>query len=163
VRYNGMGALTMLIRGFGQLSAVVSLLLMVTGCSGAGRPPLGKVSGKVTYNGKSVTAGSVIFTPVQGSQSEASRIATGQIEADGSYFLTTFDTGDGAVLGQHVVTVDSRGDPDEMKKLNMKPGGIIAYKLPKASIPEKYTKPDRSPFKYTVEVGNNTINLELKD
>jgi hypothetical protein len=123
---------------------------------------LAKVSGKVTYNGKPVTTGSVMFTPLGGAK-DASRIATGQIESDGSYALTTYDTGDGAVLGQHAVTVESRGDPEEMKKLNMKPGGIIAYKLPKAAIPEKYTKTDRSPLKYTVVAGQNTINLELTD
>jgi hypothetical protein len=50
-----------------------------------------------------------------------------------------------------------------MKNMNLKPGGVIAYKLPKAAIPEKYTKTDQTPLKHTVEPGNNTINLELKD
>jgi hypothetical protein len=154
----------MFVLVFGRLSAVVSLALLVLGCSAsAGRPPLGKVSGKVTYNGKPVTGGSVMFTPAAGSGSDTARIATGQIEADGSYTLTTFDTGDGAVLGQHIVTVESRGDPEAMKKLNLQPGGIIAYKLPKAAIPEKYLKTDRSPLKQTVEAGNNKIDLDLKD
>src|SRR5215475_82944 len=102
----------MSVQGFGRYSAVVSLFLMILGCGGgAGRPPLAKVSGKVTYAGKPVTTGSVMFTPVAGSASDSARIATGQIESDGSYSLTTFDTGDGAVLGQHLVTVESRGDP----------------------------------------------------
>jgi hypothetical protein len=154
----------MLVRGFGRLSVVVVLSLLVLGCGGAaGRPPLGKVSGKVTYNGNPVTSGSVMFTPVGGSASDAARIATGQIESDGSYMLTTFDTGDGAALGQHIVTVESRGDLEAMKKMNLKPGGIIAYKLPKPAIPEKYTKTDRSPLKHTVVEGSNTVNIELKD
>jgi hypothetical protein len=124
---------------------------------------MGRVSGKVTHNGKPVTGGSVVFTPVGGTQSSAARIATGQIESDGSYTLTTFDTGDGAVLGQHTVTVESRPTGEEFKKLNLKPDGRIAYKLPKATIPDKYLKTDRSPLKHTVEAGNNTIDIDLKD
>jgi hypothetical protein len=124
---------------------------------------MGRVSGKVTHNGQPVTSGSVVFTPVGGTQSSAARIATGQIESDGSYTLTTYDTGDGAVLGQHIVTVESRGTGEDIKKLNVKPDGRIAYKLPKNTVPDKYNKPDRTPLKHTVEAGNNTVDIDLKD
>jgi hypothetical protein len=154
----------MIVRCCGRLTAVVALCLWSLGCGGAaGRPPLARVSGTVTHNGKPVTSGSVVFTPVSDSQSSAARIATGQIESDGSYTLTTFDTGDGAVLGQHIVTVESRGTGEDIKKLNVKPGGTIAYKLPKTTIPDRYNKPDRTPLKHTVEAGSNKINIDLKD
>jgi hypothetical protein len=137
---------------------------MSSGCgSGVERPPLGSVSGTVTYKEKPVTSGSVMFTPVGGSSGDAARIATGQLESDGTFTLTTFDTGDGAVLGQHVVTIEARGSMEQLKKMNLKADGSIAYKLPKPSVPEKYTKTDSSPLKFTVEKGKNSFKIELKD
>ena len=82
---------------------------------------------------------------------------------DGSFTLTTFDSGDGAVVGQHTVTVEARGSGEDMKKMNMKPGGVIAYKLPKAVIPEKYTKTTTTPLKQTVEASGNNFSIELTD
>jgi hypothetical protein len=154
----------MIVRRYGRLAAAVALCFGSIGCSGAaGRPPLAKVSGTVTHNGKPVTTGSVVFTPIGDSQSGSARIATGQIESDGSYTLTTYDTGDGAVLGQHIVTVESRISGDAMKKMNLKADGTIAYKLPKTTIPDKYNRPDRTPLKHTVEAGTNKIDIDLKD
>src|SRR5262245_37566949 len=73
-----------------------------------GKPPLGRVHGRVTYNGKPLTHGSVTFTPVAGGKGGATgQIAAGQVGSDGSYALTTFEAGDGAILGQHVVTVQA--------------------------------------------------------
>jgi len=154
----------MIVQRYGRLAAVLALCSLTLGCSGsAGRPPLARVSGTVTHNGKPVTSGSVVFTPVGDSQGAGARIATGQIESDGSYTLTTYDTGDGAVLGQHIVTVESHGTGEDIKKLNVKPDGKIAYKLPKTTIPDKYNKPDRTPLKHTVEAGSNKIDIDLKD
>lgn len=146
---------------------LVAGLLMASlgGCSGTDPdlPKLAKVSGKVTYNGKPVTKGSVIFTPVAGDKGDASgQVATGQIGADGSYELTTFNTGDGAVIGQHTVTIEAPSE--DINKLNQpKEDGTIAYILPKPAVPEKYTKPSSSPLKQTVVEGANVFNLELSD
>jgi hypothetical protein len=118
----------------------------------------------VTYNGQPVTSGSVIFTPARDqAKGSASRVATGNIQPDGSYTLTTFDTGDGAVLGQHVVTIESRekttltGPPIDPKTKRPK------YVPPPTTIPNKYGSPDKTPFRHTVEPGNNTFDFELKD
>jgi hypothetical protein len=141
------------------LVGAISLSFALTGCgSGVIRPPLGKVSGKVTYNGNPVTSGSVIFTPVKGDS--GGHIATGQIQSDGSYSLTTFDTGDGALLGQHVVTVEAR---EKMTSPPMDKQGRINYTPPKLTVPAKFGDPKQTPFKYTVDATGNTINLELKD
>ena len=141
------------------LTAAFGLGFFLAGCGGvAGRPPLGRVSGNVTYNGQPVTSGSVIFTPSKGDS--GGHVATGPIGSDGSYSLTTFDTGDGAVIGQHVVTVEARekmsGSPKDKQ-------GRITYKPSKMAVPDKYTNPAKTPFRYTVEPSGNTINLELKD
>src|SRR4051812_24314393 len=79
------------------------------GCGGdANMPKLGKVSGKVTYKGQPVTSGHIVFTPAAGKGGDTGQTATGEIESDGSYTMTTFNTGDGAILGQHIVTVTVR-------------------------------------------------------
>jgi hypothetical protein len=141
-----------------------AFLLSVAACGPAGgrRPELGKVSGKVTYKGKPIAKGEVIFTPSKDKGGASGQVATGTIESDGSYSLTTFDTGDGAILGQHVVTVIVPSQ--DLRELNKpRPDGSIPYILPKGGVPEKYSNVDTSPFRYTVDPGQNTINLELKD
>src|SRR4051794_19033987 len=92
-------------------SVVTGLLVLglgasVGGCGrGLDRPAMGKVRGKVTHGGTQLTSGTVTFTPITGKGGEGGHVATGEVESDGTYVLTTFDTGDGAVLGQHAVTV----------------------------------------------------------
>jgi len=140
-------------------------MLMLGGCGGVDKdmPTLAKVSGKVTYKGKPVTPGSVIFTPISGKGGETGQVATGQLESDGSFTLTTFNTGDGAILGQHSVTVESRGG--DINALNKpKADGTIAYVLPKPAVPKKYLNPTSTPLKYTVEPGkDNFFEIEIKD
>jgi hypothetical protein len=156
-------AVSMCERSLWPLIAACGLVIVLDGCGGAERPPMGRVSGKVTYKGQPVTSGSVIFTPVQGTGAAGGRVATGNIQPDGSYALTTFDTGDGAALGQYVVTVEARGqttmtgppiDPKTKRPM---------YVPPKSTIPEKYGSLDKTPLRYTVESGSKTIDLELKD
>ena len=75
-------------------------LLLLGGC-GSGLPERGKVTGKVTFNGKPVPEGTVTFYPQTG------RSASGRIQPDGTYTLTTFDEGDGAIVGSHEVTIEA--------------------------------------------------------
>ena len=107
-----------------------------------------------------MTRGSVVFTPISGKSEGGGQIASGQIQSDGSYSLTTFDTDDGAVVGQHSVTVQS-GEESTFKP--PKPGEPINYTLPKSSIPSKYESVGSTPLKNTVKPGPNKIDLELKD
>jgi hypothetical protein len=146
------------------LLASAALLL---GCGGDPRKPkLGRVSGKVTYNGKPVTKGVVSFVPVSGPGTATGQSATGEIGSDGSYQLTTFESGDGAVLGEHRVIVQSREDdpvlkgggmpiPDKQGRLNIKP--------PTYLVPQKYATTGNSPLSFTVKEGSNRYDIELKD
>lgn len=68
--------------------------------AGCGRGlKLVKVSGKVMIDGKPLERGFVQVIPID------SRAASGEIGPDGTFTLTTFDNGDGCVLGNHTVTV----------------------------------------------------------
>jgi hypothetical protein len=83
-----------------RFQVLCSLFLcgIAAGC-GDGRPARVPVSGKVLIDGKPLTFGAVRFTPVEG------RPATGELDADGLFSLSTFESGDGAVPGAHAVTV----------------------------------------------------------
>lgn len=59
------------------------------------------VKGKVSYKGKPLTGGTIRFEPEDGG-----REASGNIEPDGSFTLSTFQADDGAVAGSHKVAVE---------------------------------------------------------
>ena len=142
---------------------VVGFAVLFAGCGvDANRPRVVPVSGKVSQKGNPLTAGEIVFIPAGGTNGSGGHIATGQIGSDGTYRLTTFNTGDGAVLGTHKVTVVVRS-AGEMKKMNDLGGGKIAYKLPPSMLPPKYSSADSTPLKYTVEDRSNTINIDLPD
>lgn len=144
-----------------RLAALLALGLVVAGCGGdPNKPELGRVQGTVTFNGQPLTHGSVVFVPVAGKGSDTGHIASGMIDERGNFELTTFNTGDGAVLGQHIATVESR---EQNTFVPPKPGEPINYVLPKSSTPAKYASAESSPLRYTVESGRNTFALELKE
>ncbi len=97
------------------------------------------VQGKVTLNDKPVSGGVVTFSPiVEGAgAAHAGKAASGEIKEDGTYTLTTYKTGDGAILGSHKVSV---GAVDPAKPINgaVEPG-----------------------FKAEVKEGSNTVDIKL--
>jgi hypothetical protein len=143
------------------LAAGLSLVLSLGGCSqDTSMPKLGKVHGKVTYKGQPVDGGRVVFTPATGKGGETGQGASGEIGTDGTFEMTTFNTGDGAVLGQHIVTVvvPQKGEMPKPDKTSR-----IEYKLPKNVTPPKYAAADKSPLRCTVVEGSSEFNIELKD
>jgi hypothetical protein len=144
------------------------------GCSG---DDLGKrypVKGTVTYNGQSLSKGSVTFLP----DDSAGRGATGEIK-NGSYSMMTQTPGDGVFPGSYSVTVsdptvDFSAAEEETKKklekLNLAPSAIPdqvsvakAYTSAKQGVPAKYGQIATSGLKFTVKPESNTFNIELKD
>jgi hypothetical protein len=141
-----------------------ALSLVVAGCgANADMPKLGKVHGKVTYKGQPVASGHIEFVPMSGKGGETGQSATGEISSDGSYEMTTFNTGDGAIVGQHVVTVVVR-DKSGQDVTKPDANGHIKYELAKTTSPSKYASADKSPLRCTVREGTNPpFDIELKD
>jgi hypothetical protein len=82
------------------LFAVLGATLV--GCSN-NDTPLYPVSGKVTYpDGTPLSGGWVSFRPTDG---ETKVSARGQVRSDGTFELTTYANGDGAVIGRNQVLV----------------------------------------------------------
>lgn len=93
-----------------RFRSFAATLLFVAGCGGSTEQaatllkPV-PVKGSVLYKGKPLTGGTVRFEPEDGG-----REASGNIEPDGTFTLTTFQAADGAVAGKHRVAVDPPAD-----------------------------------------------------
>ena len=82
------------------LLTLISAMLLQSGCSGPDRPKMASVTGIVSYKGAPVAGATVSF-----SSATAPRNASGVTDETGKYRLTTFENNDGAILGDHKVTI----------------------------------------------------------
>lgn len=146
-----------------RLLCCVSLVALLTGC-GEGDYPTTRVTGAVTYNGKPVTTGKIRFVPLGESPDESfpGKPAQGAVQSDGTFVLTTYKDGDGAILGKHRVyyTPPEGGETSETQELDAngepKPSKASQKKAPFANCGFAQEK--------IVEVtsgGENVFNLEL--
>jgi len=129
---------------------LAALLLLSGGCGRSGEPRTYPVRGKVTYKGRAVPHGTVTFFPASG------QAATGEIKPDGTYELTTFRRGDGAVAGEHKVVIVALDDTSA--RLPEQRSGT-----PPAIIPDKYTSIATTDLRGTVQEGDNTIDFTLDE
>lgn len=132
-----------------------------------------KVHGKVTYQGKPVPLGSVLFVPVEPPKDGAMQPASGAIQPDGSYELKSQEDA-GAILGEHkIVVVAIEGGPpapDTPKKNAKEAKDAEAGPAPTAKsvkfkmlVPKKYSDPATTPLTRKVVAGDNVIDLEITD
>ena len=138
------------------------------GCD-ATQLPHATVHGKVTYKGKPLTFGSVIFFPVETPKEGFVQAASGDIQPDGTYILKSQSSA-GAVLGDHkvvVYAVEVGGQSTEAKKgepdAGAAPGTKVVKGSLKSTLPKIYSDPGSTPLTRKVVAGDNTIDLEIKD
>ncbi len=87
------------------LAIGIALGASLVGCRPSG-PELAPVRGSVTIDGRPLRSGRVMFAPIaSGEIREAGKPAFGTLQPDGSYVLTTFRDQDGAVVGEHWITI----------------------------------------------------------
>ncbi len=158
--------------GLRKLSPRLCLALLLgcvglSGCTGedSARPKTVPVSGSVKLKG--VPAPNVAVTFFAAGKSP--RNPTGTTDSQGNFKLTSFDTDDGAVAGDYVVTLaltksTAGKKPEEMTAQDMiklGPGGGIKTEN---TIPEKYADPKSSELKRSVVAGDkNVFNFDLTD
>ena len=125
----------------------------LAGCSGnSDQLPTGEVHGTVSYKGKLLPTGSVTFIP-----DGPGKAAAGEIQADGTYTLTTYSQDDGATLGSHKVMIISEKDTSEL------PAESAEANMDLSLIPEKYgMSPKTSGLTAEVKEGDNEINFNLE-
>jgi len=156
------------------LAACGCLVLTATGCSSGRRAT---VTGKVTYQGKPLTSGTVMFYTADGSAG-----GSASIMPDGMYKAADVPVGEVTATVRTIAA-------GSMPKGEAKPGGapsgliipgkgpagggdgavsapspgtkVIPGGEPGVAIPEKYGKPTLSGLKYTVTGGTQTIDIPL--
>jgi hypothetical protein len=124
--------------------AVASL----AGCGGE-KKKTNIVRGKVTFNGKEVPNGTITFFP------ESGPTASGEIQPDGSYTLTTYKSGDGAIEGPYKVVIVAQQDQSSRLPEDRNP-------LPPTIVPDKYTSIATTDLRAEVKAGENTFDFHLE-
>ena len=94
------------------LFATTSMLL--SGCDGGGEIATARVTGTIkTESGEPLPSGIISFRPQQvNAEGNSGKSAFGEIK-DGEFTLTTYRSGDGAVVGTHKVFLSESPRPDE--------------------------------------------------
>jgi hypothetical protein len=109
------------MRPLAHFTLLVFCLALLAGCGQSIVP----IKGKVMFEGKPVTAGSVTFQlDVPEDQMYAGRPSSGEVQPDGSFQLTTNSPNDGAPLGRHRVVyiapfAEEGSDPKLLKAAKM--------------------------------------------
>jgi hypothetical protein len=143
------------IRSLPRAGALIpAVFLVLSGCGGPGevdipaapKGPLAPVTGKVLLpDGSPLKEGTITFMPVK----QPGRPATGKLQPDGTYTLTTKDVGEGAVEGDYKVKISSELTAPGPKK-------SVRYVVDAA-----YKDEDGSGFKATVKSGSNDFPFKL--
>lgn len=136
-------------------AAVFFLATALSGC-GPGRPATVPVSGSVTLDGQPVAAATVLFQPVSGVPGRAITAA------DGSFTLTTFTDGDGAIVGRHQVAVSKLSlSGVAIDDAGVSGPGIAGEAKETWHTPKKYATPAESGLEIEVQEGMGPVSLEL--
>jgi hypothetical protein len=134
---------------------------LLSGCGSGGQLEVYPVKGRITYNGKPMVGGGAISIIPQGSS--PSMDSGGEIGTDGSYELTTYKPGDGAVAGEYrvVITQTVFQEPKNVEDgAGAAPEAIAA--VPVADrVPAIYSDFSASPLKAQVKEESNELNFEL--
>jgi hypothetical protein len=90
----------------GKLAAIslVTVGIVLAGCSNSSRPPTYPVTGTVTWQGKPLAGAAITFVPTGEGGDAASAIT----DSEGKYALTTWEAGDGARPGEYRVKVSKQ-------------------------------------------------------
>jgi hypothetical protein len=131
-----------------------ALLSAVVGCGSSENAawlPVFPASGTVSVDGRPPAGAFVVLHPKAGYQRAPDGELVrphGIVREDGTFELTSYKTGDGAPVGEYVVTF-------ELRKVVTYPSGD-AGPGPNL-IPSKYAKPNTSPVTVKIEAASNSL------
>jgi hypothetical protein len=134
------------------------LLALATACD-RDRVRMVPIDGEVLYNDKPLASGTVLYVPRDRMEG---RQARGTIKPDGSFQLTTFKPGDGAIYGEYdIAIVALKAHPGEDREAIEAAGGIVQRG---SLIPERYGDPTQSGLSDQVDQDHpGTKRIELSD
>jgi hypothetical protein len=137
---------------FSRSLATAFCCAMGIGCSNHSAYELAEVTGKVSIDGQPFAEGKVMFAPVaKPGEINAGRSAIARLKPDGTFKLGTYEPEDGAIVGDHWVTV-----------IRIEPGPLpnSDEQAPKPAASHEF-KRVVMPRKVTVVSGQNTIDVPL--
>jgi hypothetical protein len=147
-----------------RLVSIAGLLLttvLVAGCGRSG-PTTIPIRGEVTFKGaplKDVPQGLVHYIP----KSSDGRQASGRLQPDGSFVLTTLQNGDGVMPGEYDIVVSAYSARAELSREQVEAAHGVVPK-PGLIIPEKYTEPTTSGLSDTVNSNHSGFKrIELTE
>ena len=135
----------------GAMLICAAMLAGVLGCSSAEPPPgpqAHPVVGKVLYKGRPAEGFSVAFHPVQ-KWDGATFAPSGVTDAAGEFQLRSYETNDGAPVGDYSVTITW---PKEVPGFDPDDAPETVDQLRGA-----YNNPQRSKFQVTIHEGDNQL------
>ena len=130
--------------------------LALCGC-GRSRLPTVRVEGKVTWQGKPLTDGTVQFQPVKLAEGMPQRPGLAELGPDGVYHVSSFAPGDGLLPGDYQVTVYSYTSRPSQEHIERP----YVWR-----IPQRYGDASRSGLKFTVPPdakGPLTYDIEIEN
>jgi len=116
-------------------------LCTTLGCGGSAEKfPLSQLRGTVTVEGKPVGNGTIIMNPVAqaGATGNPGKGASSTIGPDGSFTMTTYQDGDGVIIGEVEITA-AADDPAQQWPANLK-----------------------APVNYTIDPAVHSIELDIQ-
>lgn len=137
--------------------------LSLSGCgSGRTQQPVAPVKGTVTYNGRPLKHGTILF------ESPGKRTAVGEVRNGAIVGVRTYEDNDGAPVGEHRVAIQSLAEmsaialagpsnPGDTGKYNP------AYMSGTSAIPEHYGNPATSGLTANVAPDGAPLKFELKE
>jgi hypothetical protein len=128
--------------------AAVALCALSVGCDKRG--PSGTVHGKVSYKGKPVESGTVVFFPADGP------VASGDLTPDGSFEVLNYAKGKDLSLGSFKIAVIAG-----MDQINLR-SDDPSYRV-EPTIPHKFTRQTSTPLEYEIKEGPNEIVISLDE
>jgi len=146
-----------------KAKATLTLLLLSSTCAGCSSK--GIVSGKVTYRGKPLPAGTVIFVTQAGGGFSANI-------RDGEYRVERLPEGPAKIaVSTPANTAHLKGliakmqPPPEMRKKARpdQPAEEPPADVPTVQIPARFQDPEKSGLTYTVKSGSQKYDIDLPD
>lgn len=141
--------------------ALSATLLFVLGCGGEGYGPTGKITGRLTMDGKPLAAG----TAVSFMQMEKGFLAFGLTDADGKFEVGSWNKGDMPVGTYKVMLAPPSAPTKPAKEVS----ASEAFENPelleptvKADFPPKYRDTNTSGLEYEIKSGPNHFDIDLK-
>lgn len=143
-----------------HLAMLASLVLVCVGC-GEGGPPLLKVEGKVTFDGKPLENAELTFAP---DPSNKDVTAGSAMTADDGTYKARYQSRFGLAEGKYKISIRKIETKDTAKlppELKGDPTQLEMMGAFKQSLPDKYASLDKSSFTIEVKADAGPFDFEL--